>query len=254
MPSPPRGYTTFPSDEDLFYFCTTSSTSAEDLGISYAPPSQSSLRVGVIILGQDQIQLSDLAAVDLLSTLGRNRISRLQTPASTLDEAVDEVDIRYVSVTGEGSFPVTSGARMPVTNSFANAPQFDVLILPGSFSTRELSDAATSFLALQCSSPDLHAIFSVSSGILHLAQTGLLWERRASAPRCLIPALQQRYPDTLWQTKAWNRHEKIWTSSNAVSALDMIAAWMREFFWDRHEAVECALAAAGIGSLDNFDY
>lgn len=117
MPSPPRGYTTFPSDADLFYFCTTSSTSAEDLGINYAPPSQSSLRVGVVILGQDQVQLTDLAAVDLLSTLSRSRISRLNAPASVLDEAVDEVDIRYVSVTGEGSFPVTSGARMPVTVS-----------------------------------------------------------------------------------------------------------------------------------------
>ncbi|KAJ4994224.1 DJ-1 family protein [Stagonosporopsis vannaccii] len=254
MPSPPRGYTTFPSDAELFYFCTTSSTSAEDLGINYAPPSQSSLRVGVIILGQDQVQLSDLAAVDLLSTLSRTRICRLGASASTLDQAVDEVDIRYVSVTGEGSFPVTSGARMPVTNSFANAPQFDVLIFPGSFSTRELSEATTSFVAAQCSSPNLHAVFSVSSGILHLTQTRLLWKRRASAPRSLIPALQQRYPDTLWQTKAWNRHEKIWTSSTALSALDMIAAWMREFFWDRHEAVECALTAAGIGSLDDFDY
>jgi hypothetical protein len=116
MPSPPRGYTTFPSDADLFYMCT-SSASAEDLGINYVPPSQSSLRVGVIILGQDQVQLSDLAAVDLLSTLGRSRIGRLSAPASTLEEAVDEVDIRYVSVTGEGSFPVTSGARMPVTVS-----------------------------------------------------------------------------------------------------------------------------------------
>jgi len=117
MPSPPRGYTTFPSDADLFYFCTTSSTSAEDLGIGYAPPSQSSLRVGVVILGQDQIQLSDLAAVDLLSTLSRSRIDKLNSLPSTIDEAVDEVDIRYVSVTGEGSFPVTSGARMPVTVS-----------------------------------------------------------------------------------------------------------------------------------------
>lgn len=117
MPSPPRGYTTFPSDADLFYFCTTSSTSAEDLGINYAPPSQSSLRVGVVVIGHDQIQLSDLAAVDLLSTLSRNRIGRLTTSTSTVDEAVDEVDIRYVSVTGNGSFPVTSGARMPVTVS-----------------------------------------------------------------------------------------------------------------------------------------
>ncbi|KAJ4401419.1 hypothetical protein N0V91_007968 [Didymella pomorum] len=253
MPSPPRGYTTFPSDADLFYMCTSSS-SAEDLGINYVPPSQSSLRVGVVILSLDQIQLSDLAAVDLLSTLGRSRISRLSAPASTLEEAVDEVDIRYVSVTGEGSFPVTSGARMPVTNSLANAPQFDVLVIPGSFTAKELPPAATTFLAAQCSSPDLHAIFSISSGILHLIQTGLLWKRRASAPRCLIPALQQRYPDTLWQTRAWNRHDKLWTSSTAISALDMIASWMREFFWDRHEAVECALAAAGIGSLDDFDY
>ncbi|KZM25136.1 uncharacterized protein EKO05_0007248 [Ascochyta rabiei] len=253
MPSPPRGHTTFPSDAELFYFCTTSSTSAEDLGITYAPPSQSSLRVGVIIFGQDQIQLTDLAAVDLLSALSRSRIGKLNAPASTLDDAVDEVDIRYVSVTGEGSFPVTSGARMPVTNSFGNAPQFDVLVIPGSFSTRELSEAATTFVSAQCSSPDLHAVFSISSGMLHLIQTGLLWKRRASAPRCLIPALQQRYPETWWQTAAWNRHEKIWSSSTAMSALDMTASWMREFFWDRQEAVECALAAAGIGSLDDFE-
>jgi transcriptional regulator GlxA family with amidase domain len=139
-------------------------------------------------------------------------------------------------------------------NSFANAPQFDVLVIPGSFTAKELPPAATTFLAAQCSSSELHAIFSISSGILHLIQTGLLWKRRASAPRCLIQALQQRYPETLWQSKAWNRHEKVWTSSTSISALDMIASWMREFFWDRHEAVECALAAAGIGSLDDFDY
>lgn len=117
MPSPPRGYATFPTSADLFYICTTSSTSAEDVGMNYAPPSQPSLRVGVVILSQDQIQLTDLAAVDLLSTLSRSRIARLNAPATALDEAVDEVDIRYVSVTGEGSFPVTSGARMPVTVS-----------------------------------------------------------------------------------------------------------------------------------------
>ncbi len=117
MPSPPRGHTTFPSDADLFYYCTTSSTSAEDLGINYAPPSQSFLRVGVIVLGQEQVQLSDLAAVDLLSTLSRTRVEKLNAPASTLGETLDEIDVRFVSVTGEGSFPVTSGARMPVTVS-----------------------------------------------------------------------------------------------------------------------------------------
>lgn len=117
MPSPPRSYTSFPSQADLFYFCTTSSTSEEDLNIHYAPPSKSSLRVGVIIFGQDQVQLLDLASVDLLAMLARNRMSKINATTQALEECVEEIDIRYVSVTGEGSFPVTSGSRMPVTVS-----------------------------------------------------------------------------------------------------------------------------------------
>jgi hypothetical protein len=117
MPSPPRGYTTFPSSADLFYFCTTSSTSNEDLDLHYTPPSTTSLRVGVVILNQDQVQVLDLAALDLLATLSQNRIRKLNAPGTAVDEALDELDIRYVSLTGEGSFPVTSGARMPVTVS-----------------------------------------------------------------------------------------------------------------------------------------
>jgi hypothetical protein len=118
MPSPSsRGYTSFPSSADLFYFCTTSSTSEEDLNIHYAPPSRSSLKVGVLIFGNDQIQMMDLAVVDLLAKIGRNSLSRLDAPAAAQDEAVDELDIRYVNESGEGSFAITSGARMPVTVS-----------------------------------------------------------------------------------------------------------------------------------------
>lgn len=118
MPSPPRSYnTTFPSDADLFYFCTTSSTSAEDLNIHYAPPSKASLKIGVVILSQDQTQLLDFAALDLLAMIGRNRISRLNASTAAIEEAVDEIDIRYVTASGEGSFPVTSGGRIPTTVS-----------------------------------------------------------------------------------------------------------------------------------------
>lgn len=115
MPSPPRTYTHFPSQADLFYFCTTSSTSEEDLDIRYAPPSKSSLKIGVLVSGPDQIQMLDLAVVDLLAMISRNRLSRLNAPEESLDEAVDEIDIRYVNESGEGSFSVSSGARMPVT-------------------------------------------------------------------------------------------------------------------------------------------
>jgi transcriptional regulator GlxA family with amidase domain len=95
---------------------------------------------------------------------------------------------------------------------------------------------------------------SISSGISHLVQSGILHGTRAAAPKSLLPTLQQRYPETLWQHTSWARHKKFWTSSSAISALDMMAAWMREYFWDRSEAVECVLIAAGLGSLYDYNH
>jgi hypothetical protein len=122
MPSPPRTYnTSFPDlFSDLFNYGTTSSTSVEELNIHHAPPSKASLKIGVIILSQDQTQLLDFAALDLLAMIGRNGISRLNASPAVVDEAVDEVDIRYITASGEGSFPVTSGSRIPVTVSFSS--------------------------------------------------------------------------------------------------------------------------------------
>jgi hypothetical protein len=118
MPSPPRTFNTaFPSDADLFYSCTTSSTSTEDISIHYALPSKSSLKIGVVILSPHQTQLIDLAALDLLAMMGRSRISSMNASTAALDEAVDEIDIRYVTASGEGSFPITSGGRIPTTVS-----------------------------------------------------------------------------------------------------------------------------------------
>lgn len=75
------------------------------------------MRIGIIVLGKEQIQLFDLAMVDLFASLGRSSISKTGGTDAAVAEAVDEIDIRYVNLTGEGSFPVTSGTRMPVTVS-----------------------------------------------------------------------------------------------------------------------------------------
>lgn len=95
---------------------------------------------------------------------------------------------------------------------------------------------------------------SISSGIVHLVQTGILHKVRAAAPKYLLSAIQQRYPETFWQQSSWARHEKIWSSNSAGSGLDMMATWMREYFWDRIEAVECALSASGIGMFEDYSH
>jgi transcriptional regulator GlxA family with amidase domain len=97
------------------------------------------------------------------------------------------------------------------------------------------------------------AIMCVASGILDLAQTGLLSEKRATGPVSLLPTLRTRYPGITWQNMPWARQDKVWSSASAISALDMVAAWMREYFWDRRDAVEFALAAAGVAPLDEYE-
>jgi transcriptional regulator GlxA family with amidase domain len=93
---------------------------------------------------------------------------------------------------------------------------------------------------------------SISSGIQELVQSGSLHQKRATCPTAMFSTLQHRFPETNWQETAWVRQDKIWSSRSAVTGLDMIAAWMREYFWDRSAALECALSTAGIAPLDDY--
>ncbi|KAF2745588.1 hypothetical protein M011DRAFT_478752 [Sporormia fimetaria CBS 119925] len=248
MSSPPPR---FPSSAEVFQLCTSPSPSPQDIRVIPFSPSKRSLKIGILVLSRAQVQLFDLAAIDLLPMLSRTRIDRLTASSAVIAAAVDEVDIRYISESGEGSFPITSGARIPVTNSFDNAPQMDVLIIPGSFSYEELTLAATTFMREQSSNRGFIALLSMGSGILSLAQTGLLHETRAATSQALFPFLQQRFPETRWRVMHWTKQGHLWTSSSAVAGIVMLVAWVREYFWDRREAVECVLGAAGFPPLHN---
>ena len=126
-------------------------------------------------------------------------------------------------------------------------------MIPGSFTSSELPVSATAFITAQSASVELVAIMSIASGILNLAQTGLLHQKRATGPASLLSMLRTRFPETFWQDMPWARQDKIWSSTSAISALDMVAAWMREYFWDRRDAVEFALMAAGVAPLEEYE-
>lgn len=147
-------------------------------------------------------------------------------------------------------WPLKEMLAKEIKNSLDDAPQFDVIVIPGTFSTStELPVSVATFLSNQAAGNNLIAILSISSGISTLAQTGLLHQKRATGPSSLLPTLRQRYPETSWEAAPWTRHEKMWSSNSALSAMEMLASWMREYFWDRSAAVECALDAAGMSRL-----
>lgn len=113
--------------------------------------------------------------------------------------------------------------------------------------------AASTFLTNQVASPTLITVLSIASGILTLVQTGLLHSKRATGPPSLLSNLRHRFAETTWLETEWTNHDNIWSSSSAVTAINMIAAWMRQYFWDRSEATECALRAAGVPALEGYE-
>lgn len=58
--------------------------------------------------------LLDLATVDMLAMLTRERAERMRAPIGALEETI-ALDIHFVSESGEGTVPIMSGARIPIT-------------------------------------------------------------------------------------------------------------------------------------------
>jgi hypothetical protein len=114
--SPPSGtpYPHLPSQADLFYLCTTLSTSDASLNLNVGPPSKSSLLIGILLLGNDLIQTLDITPIDLLTMLSEEAIERLGAPEDITSDGIG-LDIRYVSESGEGLFSLTAGLKVPVT-------------------------------------------------------------------------------------------------------------------------------------------
>jgi transcriptional regulator GlxA family with amidase domain len=98
-------------------------------------------------------------------------------------------------------------------------------------------------------SPRTIAAMTVCTGVNILASAGALVGHNATAPYILYPLLEKQHPTVHWSQARWVRtaEGKLWTSGSIGNGLDMVAAFMREYFWDRPELVELVLAAAAVG-------
>ena len=114
MTPSPQSYPHLPSQADLFYLCTTLSTSDTDLNTQLGPPSAPRLKVGVLILDHNDTQLLDLAPIDMLDMLNEERAERLHAPVAALRQTI-RLDVHFVTEKGEETLPVTSGATITDT-------------------------------------------------------------------------------------------------------------------------------------------
>ncbi|KAF2490967.1 hypothetical protein BU16DRAFT_565891 [Lophium mytilinum] len=245
-PTPGTPYTHLPSQADLFYLCTTFSQSDDALTFDVPPPSNPSLRLGVLLLGDDDIPSLDLACIDVLSTLTKRRLEALSAPGHILELGID-LDICYLSENSNETFTLTNGVQVTATESLDSCQQLDILMVPSVSPYFTPSPSTATSLDSRVSEPTT-TIMTLSTGsipVLNSSATFIRSRIAATSPSRLL-SLRQHFPETQWEERRWVNDGRLWSCSGGMAGPQMIAVWMREYFWDRADAVEWVLQETGL--------
>lgn len=90
---------------------------------------------------------------------------------------------------------------------------------------------------------------TICGGVLPAQLAGILVNHTCTAPRFMVPIMQQQDPRTKWVEKRAYRDGKIWTSGTLLNGLDL----MREFaktYWPELAEVAVPLGGWPERSLD----
>jgi transcriptional regulator GlxA family with amidase domain len=85
------------------------------------------------------------------------------------------------------------------------------------------------------------AFITICGGIQAPLLAGVLKGKSATGPRPLLPMAKLQAPDTEWHEKRWHRDGKLWTSGALLNGLDLMAAFVTEYWGGEGSLVEFML-------------
>jgi len=209
-------------------------------------PSKSTLNVGMMFV--DMTQYLDTGPIDLLAMMGESYVSAFML-GGKIDEQKLKMNIYYISENGKTPIGTTAGLKILPTTSFDNAPPLDILVIPGGNPMHPQTPKERAFVRNITDSPNTIATMTICTGVNILASSGALAGHNATAPYILDPLLEKKHPQVNWSWTRWvsTANGKLWTSGSIGNGLDMVAAFMRDYFWDRPELVELVLTSSAVG-------
>jgi putative intracellular protease/amidase len=150
--------------------------------------------------------------------------------------------VEFVSKDGR-SVKSSQGVSTNVTYSFANAPTFDVLMVPGGTGTRALVGDGETLAFLRRQSSHARWITSVCTGAALLAKAGILDGRQATTNKQSYQWVASQSGAVKWQPSArWVVDGRYVTSSGVSAGTDMALALV-ERLYDRDLAGKIAETA-----------
>jgi transcriptional regulator GlxA family with amidase domain len=139
-----------------------------------------------------------------------------------------------------GSVSSGEGVASVAAHAFADAPPYDILVIPGGFGTRKAVNDPGFLKQLAMASERATVTTTVCTGSALLARTGLLDGRPATSNKLAWDWVIQQGPRVAWQRRArWVDDGNIVTSSGVSAGIDMALSLV-----ERLNGREMALASA----------
>ncbi|TEB24553.1 DJ-1/PfpI family protein [Coprinellus micaceus] len=117
------------------------------------------------------------------------------------------------------------------THTFENAPQVDVLIVPGGVGNRPPNSLEAALSYISRVFPELQYVFTVCTGSGVVARTGVLDRRRATTNKVAFARISASRPQVEWVGKArWVVDGNIWTASGVSAGIDAIFDFLQTVY------------------------
>ncbi|KAJ5082938.1 hypothetical protein N7532_011981 [Penicillium argentinense] len=166
--------------------------------------------------------LDAFGPLNCLNDLSRSEPITLAMLSSTLDPVSTKPPM----------FPASLGQTVLPTHTFVDAPELDVLLIPGGLGTRGSAPVVQDAIAfIQKTYPQLKYLITVCTGSGLAARAGVLNGKRATTNKKAWKETTALGPEVNWVARArWVTDGNIWTSSGVSAGIDVTLAWIEEVF------------------------
>jgi transcriptional regulator GlxA family with amidase domain len=190
-----------------------------------APTIPKALRIGVLI--PEEVQLLDLACVDLLSMLSKDYLTKAKLPEALYNMGIPDLKIYYIAETARTQQDTTAGASIRITHSLDDdAVQpgcLDIILIPGPFLPPNTTDRVKNFAKMhqahEHKDGQKTVFLIVCTGIFVAGNCGILDDKMVTGPRFMLFDLKAAFPRAQWNwSSRWVRDGNVWTCGTLSSS------------------------------------
>jgi transcriptional regulator GlxA family with amidase domain len=182
-----------------------------------ATSTRKTVRIAVFV--PSDVQLLDLACVDIFAVMGHQYLSELEMLPTSLTSLAPEISIAYVGT--DKTVGLTAQTNLVVTHHLSDPEvgpgKFDIVVVPGPDPTASWGEDVKEWLGAQ-GREEKTEILSICTGIFLCGEAGLLKGRKASGPRGLQKMIEERFEgvELVGDRLRWVQDGNFWSCGEFV--------------------------------------